>query len=138
MVLEFFPHLFGIGFFGSHGSVQRKNWFLAQVAVKPDPSVGARDTRARLRSGELASPSVLAFMVFVAAVYPELAEGPTACPEPRRVAGAIKRSQKDGICHRGTEDTQTRQFRRLIFLCELCASMAKEHHDRQTQGRTGG
>src|SRR6266404_8524578 len=74
-------------------------------AVKPRPErrgtaclPQARDTRARLRSGELASPSVLAFVVFVATVYPEFADGPTACPacpelrgEPRRVAGAIKK-----------------------------------------------
>jgi hypothetical protein len=30
-VLELFPHLFGVGFFGRHGSVQRKNWFLASA-----------------------------------------------------------------------------------------------------------
>ena len=30
-VLELFPHLFGVGFFGWHGSVQRKNWFLASA-----------------------------------------------------------------------------------------------------------
>jgi hypothetical protein len=26
-----FPHLFGIGLFGWHGSVQKKNWFLASA-----------------------------------------------------------------------------------------------------------
>jgi hypothetical protein len=30
-VLELFPHLFGIRFFGWHGSVQKKNWFLASA-----------------------------------------------------------------------------------------------------------
>src|SRR5229473_6077074 len=53
-------------------SERRKDPYAATAcgapAVKPDPSVGARDTRARLRSGELASPSVLAFALFIAAV----------------------------------------------------------------------
>jgi hypothetical protein len=63
VVLELFPHLFGVGFFAWHVEIQKKNWFLAS-AVKPDPSGGARDTRARRRSGELASPSVLAFGLY--------------------------------------------------------------------------